>query len=191
MQIVILLGSVRAGRQTYKITDYLETQLAQQPGVDVNQIDLRTAQLPIFHERWQKQDEPQAELLRLSQLLTSADAIIFASPEYHGSYTGVLKNAIDHYRQEFSRKPIGVVATGAGRFGGINASTEMQRLILSIGGFPMPYKLLVPNIMQAFSDDLQPQDEQLEKSVERFIQEFLWFARAITTAREAIPAPGQ
>jgi NAD(P)H-dependent FMN reductase len=66
----------------------------------------------------------------IQEKLDQADASVFLSPEYHGSYSGALKNAVDYFSTEFRRKPIGVVAVGAGRMGGINASTEMQQLVL-------------------------------------------------------------
>ncbi|MEM9985575.1 MAG: NAD(P)H-dependent oxidoreductase [Bacteroidota bacterium] len=189
MKIAILLGSVREGRQTPKITYYLQTQLEVHAGVDADVIDLKAVQLPIFSNRWQKNESPHPNLPRISQLLHDADAIIFASPEYHGSYTGVLKNAVDHYWQEFYRKPIGVVATGAGRYGGINASSEMQQLILSLGAYPIPYKLLVPQIKGAFDDEDQLIDDHVAEAVEKFVSEFLWFSQAITQAKmvKAVP----
>ena len=183
MKIAILLGSVREGRQTHKITYYLQAQLRVHPGVEVDVVDLKDVQLPIFSNRWQKDDSPHPNLPRISQLLHDADAIIFSSPEYHGSYTGVLKNAVDHYWQEFSRKPIGVVATGAGRYGGINASTEMQQLILSLGAYPIPYKLLVPQIKGAFDGEDQLTDTSVIETVDKFVAEFLWFSRAIVRAK--------
>lgn len=189
MKIVILLGSVRVGRQTYKATQYLQSRLNAVEGVSAQVIDLREWQIPIFEDRWQKMDQPPTQLPNLSETLAQADGLVFASPEYHGSYTGVLKNAVDHYWSEFYRKPIGVVATGAGRFGGINASTEMQQLALSIGGFPMPYKLLVPNIKHAFDEEDQPREDWLVDSVSRFVKEYLWYAHAIVAAKELEPVP--
>lgn len=189
MRIAILLGSVREGRQTHKVTDFLEGELLKLPGVSVDLIDLREWRLPIFEDRWQKMEEPPGQLVDLSESLSKADGMIFASPEYHGSYTGVLKNAVDHYWKEFYRKPIGVIATGAGQFGGINASTEMQQLILSIGAFPMPYKLLVPNVKYAFDADDQPVENALLESMDRFVKDYLWFARAIVAAKELEAAP--
>ncbi|MEO0471661.1 MAG: NAD(P)H-dependent oxidoreductase, partial [Bacteroidota bacterium] len=138
MNIAIISGSVRSGRHSHKVATYLHQQLSLRDGIKVDLMDLHTWQLPILENRWKKLDNPPSNLVNFSASLQTADGLIFVSPEYHGSYTGVLKNAVDHYWHEFHRKPIGVVATGSGKFGGINASTEMQQLILSLGAFPMP-----------------------------------------------------
>jgi azobenzene reductase len=105
--------------------------------------------------------------------------MIFLSPEYHGSYSGALKNAVDYFTAEFKRKPIGVVAVGSGRFGGINASTEMQQLVLSLGAYPMPYKLLVPHVQHAFDEKGELKDDQLGKGMDKFVTEFVWLSEAI------------
>jgi NAD(P)H-dependent FMN reductase len=187
MKLSILLGSVREGRQTHKIAQYLLHQFEAQAGIEPTLIDLKAAPVPIFESRWQQQETPNAALVALGAHLSEADAMIFVSPEYHGSYSGVLKNAVDHYWKEFSRKPIGVVATGAGQFGGLNGSTEMQQLVLSLGAFPMPFKLLVPRIKDAFDAEEQLIHSQTAELTSKFVQEFLWFARAIVAAKAQQP----
>jgi len=184
MNILILLGSVREGRQSHKIAEHLLHRLEAEGGIVPELVDLKAHPLPIFESRWQQDETPHPALVSLGKRLQQADAMIFVSPEYHGSYTGVLKNAVDHYWKEFARKPIGVVATGAGQFGGLNASTEMQQLILSIGAFPMPLKLLVPQIKYAFDEDDKLVKEKSRELTEKFVGEFLWFARAIVGAKE-------
>ena len=190
MHILILLGSIREGRQTPKIATHIHQLFTHFSDVDVTLVDLKAHALPIFEDRWQQKETPDPALEALGQQMHAADGIILVSPEYHGSYTGVLKNAIDHYWKEFYRKPMGVVATGAGPFGGINASTEMQQLILSLGGFAMPLKLLVPNIKYAFNELGEIALPPLEKMSQKFVDEFVWFTRAIVTAHATQPFPG-
>jgi NAD(P)H-dependent FMN reductase len=109
--------------------------------------------------------------------------MILVSPEYHGSFSGVLKNALDFYWAEFKKKPIGVVTTGSGKMGGINASTQMQHVILSLGAYPLPTKLLIPEIQHAFNDQYEPLREDIIKNSDRFLNEFTWFANAIVVAK--------
>jgi azobenzene reductase len=182
MKIAILLGSVRAGRQTHKIAYYVENKLVQR-GHEVLMLDLGEHPVPLMNERYGRAELQSAEVTDLADKFKQADAILLVSPEYHGSFTGVIKNALDYYWKEFERKPMGVIATGSGRMGGINASTQLQHIILSMGAFPMPYKLLVPQIQHAFDEQMQPVQQELVKSTERFIDEFLWFSNAIVQAK--------
>ena len=185
MKIVIILGSIREGRQSHKVAYYLQAQLARHSHITTELIDLAHQDIPQLDNRWTQQEAPAPDLPKLSQHLHEADGIILVSPEYHGSYTGVIKNAIDHYWKEFQRKPMGVVTTGSGKFGGINASHQMQQLILSLGAYPIPQKLLVPFAKTSFTPENLPADEQMEGQVEKFLSEFMWFTQAISTAKAA------
>lgn len=178
MKVAILLGSIRIGRQTHKIAYYVEEKLKER-GVDTVMIDLADHPLPFMDERAGRLASHNGEIAAMGVQLKDADAILLVSPEYHGSFTGVLKNALDYYWSEFARKPMGVIATGSGKMGGINASTQLQHVILSLGAYPLPFKLLVPEIQHAFDDDMQPLREDVVKNTKRFVDEFAWFANAI------------
>ncbi|WP_437837337.1 NADPH-dependent FMN reductase [Sorangium sp. So ce1153] len=186
MKIGIVLGSTRTGRQSHKVAHYLERRL-QERRVATDLIDLAESQLPILEERGGRHPQLQARVQGLSARLHEADGLVFVTPEYHGSFSGVLKNALDYFWEEFNRKPIGVAAVSAGKLGGINASTQLQHVILSLGAFPLPTKLLVPEVQSAFDESLQVKGENVAKSTSRFLDEYLWFARAIVEAKRAAP----
>ena len=178
MKIAILLGSVRIGRKSHKAAHYLKKQLKKR-GIETDLIDLAKDPLPILRERINRDPEPPNKALEIGDRLDQADAILLVTPEYHGSFSGALKNAIDYFRNEFRKKPIGVVTTSTGAFGGINASTQLQHIILSVGAYPVPLKLLVPRVDQAFNDSFEPQNDAIIESTNRFLDEFLWFADAL------------
>lgn len=178
MKIAILVGSVRMGRQTNKAAYYLKEQLTNR-NIETDLIDLAENPLPILKERVGHHPQPPENAVQISDRLDEANAIIWISPEYHGSISGNLKNAIDYFWSEFQKKPIGTVTTSAGGFGGINASHHLQQIILSIGAYPMPLKLLIPRIHTAFDEDYEPQNENIIESTDNFLDEFLWLADAL------------
>lgn len=183
MRVAILLGSVRKGRKSHAVAYYLEEMLeARQVNVDL--IDLDREPLPIFEEQPARHPDPPQSVLEIGRRLEAADALLMVTPEYHGSISGVLKNAIDYYRPEFERKPIGVVTTSTGAFGGINASTHLQQIILGVWAYPMPLKLLVPHIHEAFDEQMQPLRPDVTQTTKRFLDEFLWFADAICRKKQ-------
>lgn len=184
MKVAILLGSIRIGRQTHKIAYYVEQKLKER-GVDTVMIDLANHPLPFMDERAGRLANLSGEIASMGVQLKEADAILLVTPEYHGSFTGVLKNALDYYWSEFARKPMGVIATGSGRLGGINASTQLQHVILSLGAYALPFKLLIPEIQHAFDEHMQPLREDVVKNTKRFLDEFMWFANAIVEYRMA------
>jgi len=179
MRVVIVLGSIRHGRQSHKAGVYLQNQLLQRK-IETEVIDLAEASLPPFGTDASRVAE---RIKAISKTLAAADALVFVSPEYHGSFSGTLKNALDYFWSEFQKKPIGVVTASAGKMGGINASTQLQHVILSLGAYPLPLKFLVPEVQTAFDESLNPVEESLAQAAEKFIGEFLWFAQAIAAKK--------
>lgn len=183
LNLAIVIGSVRAGRQSHKAAYYLERKLKERKDVSVKVIDLLEYEVPLLEERYRNLVNPADTVKRAAEILNQADAIILVSPEYHGGMSGVLKNFLDYYTQEITRKPIGVVTASGGKFGGINASLDMQKFILAIGSFPMPKKFIVPFISQAFDDEYNVLNDEVSKSGEGFLDDFVWFANAINNAK--------
>ncbi len=183
-RIAILAGSARVGRESHKIALYLE-QILQEQSVSVNLIDLKETPLPIMDERYNFIEHTNPTIHFIADALQKADGVIFISPEYTGSISGVLKNAIDFFARIMTGKPIGVVATSNGKLGGITASHQIQQIILSMNSYPMPYKLLVKEIKTAFDENLQPAREDIIKDTQRFVNEFVPFAKAIHTMKLA------
>lgn len=182
MKIALLLGSIRQGRHSHKAAYHLSQCLQQHPQVSQVHIwDLATHPLPLM-------DTPAStdtNVVMLQQLLQAADGVVLVSPEYHGSYTGVLKNALDYLGGNFKAKPIAVLCTGSGKMGGINASVQLQHLILSMGCYPMPQKLLVPFVDQAFDEaNQQPNDAILAEQFVQFAHKVAQFCQAITQIQQ-------
>lgn len=178
-----MIGSVRVGRQSHKAALFLEKELKKRSH-EVTLIDLATDPLPIMEERITRDEDPPANAIRISRQLKEADAIILVTPEYHGSFSGVLKNALDYFLPEFAKKVVGVATATTGRFGGLNASVQLQHVILSMGAFALPQKLIVPDVPHAFDGEMNPTGELLGKQAQKFLDEFTWLADAVTQAHQ-------
>lgn len=190
MKVVILLGSVRMGRQSHKIAHYLEHMLTVR-GIETDLIDLGKDALPILGTQVDDDLDLPGTVHAISERLHQGDGLLLVTPEYHGSFSGALKNALDYFWAEFQKKAIGVVAVSTGKFGGVNAAHQLQQVILSLGGVALPTKLLVPEIQLAFGEDAAPLHDKIVRYTQKFLDEFLWFADAIYQKRlkEMAPEP--
>ena len=184
MNILIISGSVRTGRQTHKVAVELGNQLIEAGYQHTKVLDIAAYNLPVAEEQFGKIQQPVPGIEIIQQALHGADAMVFVSPEYHGSFSGALKNFLDYFSTEFFRKPIGVASVSTGRMGGINASSEMQQLVLSLGAFPMPVKLIVPLVHNAFAEDDTLKEDFQKAGFKRFVHEFGWFASAIAEKKK-------
>lgn len=180
-KITILYGAIREGRLSIRAAHAIKNALEQSGKAEVTFIDIKDYNLPVMEQRLKDMENPPANLLELSDKLMSADGIVFVTPEYNNSYSGALKNTVDYFTKEWGKKPIGIVCGSNGKQGGINASNMLQLLILAIRAFPMPQKLLVPELDKSLDENGKPLNDIMAKNLDRFVEEYLWFVEAIST----------
>ena len=175
------------GRQSEKVALELVKQLQEDADSKISYLDIAHYDFPVFEERVSLHPNPPEKLLEFSRQLKAANGIIFVIPEYNGSLPGTFKNAFDHFYAEYKRKPIGVVCVSDGKFAGVQASLQLQTLILHVFAYPMPVKLLVPSVGQAFDEAGNLTDEMVKRGMIRFIKEYKWFAEAIVNQKKSNP----
>ena len=102
------------------------------------------------------------------EVVREADAVFFATPEYNSSIPGALKNALDWASRPlatnaFRNKPVAVVGSSAGAFGGVWAAAELRKVLGAMGARvtevelavgPAGEKLDDPEIAQALREAL-------------------------------------
>ena len=89
---------------------------------------------------------PSAEQAGLAQAVREADGIILATPGYHGSLSGVVKNALDtleltrtDLKPYFDGKPVGIIITADGAQAGGTTLMAVRGIIHAMRGWPTPY----------------------------------------------------
>ena len=180
-KITILYGAIREGRLSIRAAKAMNNALQASGKADVTFIDIKDYNIPVMEARLKDMENPPANLLEISKALETADGILFVTPEYNNSYSGAIKNTIDYFTKEWAKKPIGICCGSNGKQAGINASNLLQLLVLALGAFPMPYKFLVPELHLSLDEEGVPQNETIQKNLDRFVKEYLWFVEAIST----------
>lgn len=119
MSIVIVNGSPRKSGRTTKLTAYIAKKY------DMKTIDLSELVLPLYNGEEAQNEYEEVKAIRTQ--LENAEAIIVATPEYHGAMSGALKNALDFLgSKHFKDKPVALLAVCGGGKGGINALNNMR-----------------------------------------------------------------
>ncbi len=190
LNVPVLLGSVRRGRQSVNVARFACDRL-DKAGFRAPLLDLAALDLPVMEERIHMRDDPPAGAVRLSEAIGEADAAVVVSPEYNGSIPGALKNAMDYLLGEWRRKPVGIVTVSSGGFGGVQVHNHLQLLFLRVKALPVA-GMAVSNVRRAFAADGELLDPRYEASFRTFVETIRWYARAIgdATAREAAGGRG-
>jgi FMN reductase len=89
---------------------------------------------------------PSPEQAELATAVREADGFILATPGYHGSLSGVVKNALDTLELTrgdaspyFHGRPVGVIVTADGAQAGGATLMAVRGIIHAMRGWPTPY----------------------------------------------------
>ena len=112
---------------------------SQRYGADTKLIELREINLPVFNPN--KPRETSDDVIKLNNQMINADAFILATPDYHGSMSGGMKNFLDYYWYEFSGKIFGYIVSSHEK--GLTVMDHMRTAIRQCYGWSLPYGLSI------------------------------------------------
>ena len=164
ISIVTICGSVRADSYTSKALALVNDQLRRTPEVELSVIDLGAINLP-FPGREVK--DSSAEQFR--ETVQSATGVIFATPEYHGSFSSVTKLAIENlgFPSVLSGKPISLLGVAAGQIGAIKSLEHLRSVCSHVGAIVLPSLVSVAQVQELFDDEGRCLDAAVEKRIRR------------------------
>ena len=110
------------------------------------------------------QNEYPPDVLKMRNALRDSQGIILATPEYHGSLTGALKNMLDLMSiEDFETKIIGLVGVAGGDIGAINSLNTMKTICRNLHCWVLPQEVSIANSAQTFDDDGTANDPAIEE----------------------------
>ena len=117
IRVIAISGSLREPSYT-RMALHIALRGAQDSGAETALIDLRDYKLPLCDGS----DDVTPDVVLLRRDVASAQGIILGTPIYHGSFSGVLKNALDLMGfEEFSGRIVGLVGVAGGKTGAVTA----------------------------------------------------------------------
>ena len=122
-------------------------------------IDLREYELPPLNPDRDEQGDSAAFARRIREV----DAVLLGTPMYHGSCSGVLKNALDHCGfDEFEGTTVGLLAVSGGTFP-VTALEHLRSICRALNAWVLPHQAAVPNSHSAFADGRPADDRTAER----------------------------
>jgi NAD(P)H-dependent FMN reductase len=102
-------------------------------------LDLRKVKMPTFNPNSSVQSGKR--IREVTEEVNWADVFILATPDYHGSMSGPMKNFLDHYWQEFAGKTFGYISTSHEK--GLTVMDQMRTAVRQCYGWSLPYGISV------------------------------------------------
>ncbi|WP_300765826.1 NAD(P)H-dependent oxidoreductase [uncultured Bifidobacterium sp.] len=129
--IAVFVGSLRKESVNNALAKNIE-RLAPE-GVEFRYADL---DLPLYNQ--DLDGDLPSKVVELKRLVEESDGVLFVTPEYNRSFSGVIKNAIDWAsrpwgKSSFAGKPAGLVGASIGALGASQAQGQLRNVLLFLG----------------------------------------------------------
>jgi chromate reductase, NAD(P)H dehydrogenase (quinone) len=181
MKILAVSGSLRA--DSYNTRLLRVAGEAAPEGIEVELFDpAALGALPLYDQDLEDGIVP-ASVEQLREEWRSADAILFATPEYNGSVPGGLKNAVDwasrpRVSAPLLNKTVAVIGASPGQFGAMWAQADLRRILGVAGARVVGDELPVTRAHERFDAQGRLLDAELFGRLRLLLE---------TLAAEAIP----
>ena len=121
----------------------------------------------------------------LIQALHHADGVIIASPAYHGTVSGLVKNALDHAedlrradRPYLEGRAVGCIAVAGGPQAGAATLTALRSIVHALRGWPTPLGIAVDTSDRVFGAGGTVDDAVVLGRLDLLADQVVGFARA-------------
>lgn len=192
-------GTTRANSSTERA---LRAALAaaEREGAETSLLSAADLDLPIYSPG-EPRRSPAAR--RLVSEVRRCDGLIIGSPAYHGTISGLVKNALDYVEDTCDDSPpyldgraVGCVACGYGWQATVTTLTALRSVVHALRGWPTPYGATINAAGRVFDENGSCLDDGVRSGLElvgRQVLEFAWMRRASEGGKDmaasAIPFP--
>ena len=180
-KILALAGSTREDSCNMKLAKEAAT-MAKKMGAIVTVINLKDYPMPFYDGDLEAAHGLPENAKKLRSLIMANHAVIIASPEYNGSVSAVLKNALDWAsrtdsdksgRDVFGNRVFALLSCSPGSSGGARGLVHLRTILENVGGKVVAKQVSVPNAFQAFDSEGHLIDADLKKELAQEVQQLI------------------
>ncbi len=178
-KLLVFAGSVRRDSFNARLARFAARE-AEAAGAVATLVDLAEFGLPLYNGDLEADEGLPAGAVRLKALFLAHDGFLIASPEYNGSLSPLLKNAIDWVSRPvagqpplvwFRGKAAGLMAASPGALGGLRGLVHVRQILSGIGVVVAPTEHAVARAGEAFDGGGELVEEPHGAAVRRVVRE--------------------
>ena len=195
VKLLVIAGSARAGSLNRRLAA-VAAAMAGEAGADVQELDLRALQLPVYDGDLEASAGVPATVRPLADALRAADAVLLVTPEYNGFPTPLLINAFDWLSRlgaEGERpaglaitagKPVALLSASPGPLGALRSMNFLrQYLQMAFAMLVVPQQFALSRAHEGFDADGGLKEERARSSVAGVLAALGTLASALRAAR--------
>ncbi len=159
-RITSILGTARPGNYTSKALAIANDELGRL-GVSVDLVDPASLSLGFPGE------PPTDDAVGMQDFVKGSAGVVIATPEYHGSFSAMLKLIIENmgFPSVLAGKPVALLGVASGRIGAIKSLEQLRSVCSHVGAIVLPGPVSVAGVNQVFDDAGNCTDEGVEKQL--------------------------
>jgi chromate reductase len=176
IQILGMAGSLRSSSYNRAALKFAQQSIPSNATFEIIELD----DIPLYNQDFDLQ-MPQP-VLNLKEKIREADALLFATPEYNHSISGVLKNAIDwasrpYGKSSWDSKPVAVMGASSGTFGTARAQAHLRQIFATLNMHPLNRpEVMIYNASEKFDKNGNLTDEKIKKKIEELVEALVEWA---------------
>ena len=185
IRIAVLCGSVRPGNYTRMAVDVVVASLAGDPDVSVDVLDPSELDLPLPGLAGTSNSVSE-----LQEVVRGATAVILATPEYHGSFSSVMKLMIENlgFPSVLAGKSVALLGVAGGSIGAIKSLEQLRGVCSHVGAIVLPGPVSVPHVRSAFNEDGECLDAGVEGRLQGLAENLLAYIQQNLCPRMTLEA---
>ena len=155
-------------------------ELCAARGADTLMFDGAALDLPMYSPH---EDARGEKTVALIDGLRRADGVIIASPGYHGTVSGLIKNALDYVQDMagdaavyFEGRAVGLIATAAGWQATGTTLATLRSITHALRGWPTPMAVAVNSMQPVFGADGGVADPSVSTQLDILASQVVTFA---------------
>ncbi|MCB0364985.1 MAG: NAD(P)H-dependent oxidoreductase [Bdellovibrionaceae bacterium] len=147
----ILVGTNRPGSRSAQVAKIVQ-DIHRQQGEEYEILDLHKLDLSTCNGSQYSENQPD-QIKDWVGKISASEALVVICPEYNGSYPGVLKYFMDHWKfpESYEYRPVCFVGLG-GRFGGLRPVEHLQQVFGYRNAFIFPERVFLINCWSIMKD---------------------------------------
>jgi FMN reductase len=167
IRIATLSGSARQENNTEKALALIHAELDRMEGVETLQILPRKLKLAVPGSVMDASDNAW-----LQEKLKNADGVILATPEYHGSFSSLMKLAIENmgYPSALKGKPVSLLGVAAGKIGAVKSLEHLRSVCSHVGALVLPGSVSIARVREVFDSLGRCSDPAIELEIQKIPQ---------------------
>ncbi len=174
IRIAVVCGSVRPGNYTRMAVEVVAKSLSAHPDVRVDIVDPSELDLPL-----PGREATSNSVSELQEVIGGATAVILATPEYHGSFSSVMKLVIENlgFPSVLAGKPVALLGVTGGSIGAIKSLEQLRGVCSHVGAIVLPGPVSVAHVRSAFNEEGECIDSNVEGRLQGLGENLLGYIR--------------